>query len=69
MRRCFFHSLWVFVFLTDFIEGDVYYKTSYPDHNLVRSRAQLKLALDGEQKLKDMQQINSAHCEMIVIKS
>jgi Ser/Thr protein kinase RdoA (MazF antagonist) len=30
-------------FLTDFLNGDVYYKTAYPDHNLVRGRNQLKL--------------------------
>ncbi|MDP2423976.1 MAG: aminoglycoside phosphotransferase family protein [Bacteroidales bacterium] len=30
-------------FLTDYLNGDVYYKTSYPDHNLVRSRVQKKL--------------------------
>lgn len=27
-------------FLTDFINGDVYYKISYPEHNLVRARNQ-----------------------------
>lgn len=30
-------------FLTDFLAGDVYYKTDYPEHNLVRARNQLKL--------------------------
>ena len=30
-------------FLADYINGDTYYKISYPDHNLVRTRAQLKL--------------------------
>lgn len=30
-------------FLTDYINGDTYYKTSYPHHNLVRTRAQLQL--------------------------
>jgi len=30
-------------FLTDYIEGDVYYKTKYSDHNLVRARSQLAL--------------------------
>jgi len=28
-------------FLTDYLEGDNYYKTSYPDHNLVRTRNQI----------------------------
>lgn len=31
-------------FLTDFLDGDTYYKTAYPDHNLIRARNQLKLA-------------------------
>lgn len=30
-------------FLTDYINGDTYYKIQYPEHNLVRTRAQMKL--------------------------
>jgi hypothetical protein len=30
-------------FLTDFLEGDVYYKTDYKEHNMIRTRNQLKL--------------------------
>ena len=30
-------------FLTDYINGDVYYKIKYPEHNLVRARNQLAL--------------------------
>lgn len=30
-------------FLTDYINGDTYYKTEYPGHNLVRTRAQWRL--------------------------
>ncbi len=30
-------------FLTDYLEGDVYYKTAFPGHNLQRARAQLTL--------------------------
>jgi Ser/Thr protein kinase RdoA (MazF antagonist) len=30
-------------FLTDFINGDVYFKTSYPSHNLNRARNQIRL--------------------------
>ena len=30
-------------FLTDYLNGDTYYKTNYPTHNLVRTKAQLKL--------------------------
>ena len=29
-------------FLTDYINGDTYYKIHYPEHNLVRTRAQFK---------------------------
>jgi len=44
-------------FLTDYISGDVYYKVSHPEHNIVRARAQFKLAKDGEHKLKELQSI------------
>ena len=30
-------------FLTDYLNNDIYYKTSYPDHNLVRAMNQFKL--------------------------
>ena len=30
-------------FLTDYINGDTYYKTTYADHNLVRTRNQIRL--------------------------
>jgi len=30
-------------FLTDYLQGDVYFKTQYPEHNLVRARTQLAL--------------------------
>lgn len=30
-------------FLTDYINGDTYYKIGYPTHNLVRARAQMQL--------------------------
>lgn len=35
-------------FLTDWINGDTYYKIQYPQHNLVRSRAQHQLLLRVE---------------------
>jgi len=31
-------------FLADYLSGDVYFATKYPDHNLIRARAQLELA-------------------------
>lgn len=33
-------------FLTDFLEGDIYYKTHYPNHNLVRAKNQIALFKD-----------------------
>lgn len=44
-------------FLTDYLEGDVYFKTDYPEHNLVRGRCQLALAKDAISKLPDMEKI------------
>ena len=41
-------------FLTDYINGDVYFKTKYPDHNLVRARAQMKLLTEVEAKYDEM---------------
>ena len=33
-------------FLTDYLSGDVYFKIAYPQHNLVRTRTQIKLIRD-----------------------
>ena len=44
-------------FLTDYLESDHYFKTEYPDHNLVRARAQLKLVHDMEAKWSQMERI------------
>lgn len=44
-------------FLTDYIAGDIYYKISYPEHNLRRSRAQIALLNDMEAKYDKMVQI------------
>lgn len=33
-------------FLTDYLDGDKYFKVNYPQHNLIRSKCQLKLAKD-----------------------
>ncbi len=44
-------------FLTDFLNGNTYYKVDYPEHNLVRTRTQIKLLSDilkYEDKLKDI---------------
>ena len=50
-------------FLTDYLEGDHYFKTQYPDHNLVRTKAQLKLVADMESKWYRMQKIVQKYME------
>ncbi|CAM3581296.1 phosphotransferase enzyme family protein [Erysipelothrix urinaevulpis] len=44
-------------FLTDFLQGDTYFKTAYDDHNLVRARTQLKLVDEMERQWDAMNQI------------
>ena len=41
-------------FLMDYIDGDRYYKTAYPEHNLVRTRAQYKLLQSMERQFDEM---------------
>ena len=44
-------------FLTDYLEGDVYFKTTYPEHNLVRARNHIKLIEDIESHEDEIQNI------------
>ena len=44
-------------FLTDYLDGDNYFKTHYDGHNLDRCRTQFKLVADMEQKWADMERI------------
>jgi len=44
-------------FLIDYLDGDTYYKIKNPEHNLVRTRAQLKLTQDGEAKMDELRTI------------
>jgi Ser/Thr protein kinase RdoA (MazF antagonist) len=44
-------------FLTDYLQGDVYFKTARPDHNLARARTQFKMVESMEAQLDAMQQI------------
>jgi cytochrome c556 len=44
-------------FLTDYINGDTYFRVKYPEHNLVRARNQLKLVCDMEDKMNEMEKI------------
>ncbi len=41
-------------FLADYINGDTYYKIKYPEHNLVRTRAQWKLYEAACARLEEM---------------
>jgi serine/threonine protein kinase len=38
-------------FLTDFLNGDIYYKTKYPEHNLDRAKNQFKLIESMSEKM------------------
>lgn len=44
-------------FLADYINGDTYYKIQYPEHNLVRTKAQFKLLQSVEEHTPEMQKI------------
>ena len=49
-------------FLTDYLSGDKYFSIEYPEHNLDRSRCQLKLAKDILSKLDEMDKIVRKYC-------
>ena len=44
-------------FLTDYLDGDLYFKTNSPDHNLVRTRCQIALAKDMLKKMEEMEAV------------
>ncbi|MCX6304926.1 MAG: aminoglycoside phosphotransferase family protein [Bacteroidetes bacterium] len=44
-------------FLTDHLDGDHYYKTGFPGHNLQRARTQFRLLQSMEQHFDEMQMI------------
>ena len=44
-------------FLTDYLQGDVYFKTKYPGHNLDRTRTQIELVKDMNRKWQTMKDI------------
>jgi len=44
-------------FLADYLDGDLYFNTKYPGHNLVRARCQIALAKDMLQKMPEMEKI------------
>lgn len=50
-------------FLTDYLNGDKYFKIHYPDQNLVRAKCHLVLAQDMIRRLEEMQTIVEKYCE------
>lgn len=44
-------------FLTDYLDGDIYFRTAYHEHNLVRARNQFKLVSEIEKNLDKMNEI------------
>lgn len=44
-------------FLTDYLNGDTYFATTYPEHNLVRARNQFQLVADMETHMDEMEAI------------
>lgn len=56
-------------FLGDFFNGDVYFKTEYPEHNLVRCRTQFKLVKEIEEHMDEMNEIVKECCrELNIVK-
>jgi hypothetical protein len=44
-------------FLADYLNGDTYYKIQYPEHNLVRTRNQLRYFLKVQEQRERMEQL------------
>lgn len=42
-------------FLTDYLEGDHYYKIDYPQHNLIRAKTQIKLVSEMEKYASEIE--------------
>lgn len=52
-------------FLKDYLDGDLYFKTEYPEHNLVRARTQIRLVADMQAKWEDMNRIVAATAKQL----
>lgn len=50
-------------FLTDYLSGDTYFKIHYPEHNIVRTRTQIRLAGEMEAQLEAMLDICKKYCK------
>ena len=53
-------------FLTDYLDGDVYFRTESPDHNLARARCQFRLLSDMEAHRAEMDAIVRALTEKYI---
>ena len=42
-------------FLTDYLQGNIYYKVKYPEHNLVRTKTQIKILAAIESNKEELQ--------------
>lgn len=49
-------------FLTDYLEGDVYFRIHRKEHNLDRCRTQVALVLDMESKWNEMYEVVTKYC-------
>ena len=52
-------------FLKDYLDGDVYFKIAYPEHNLIRARTQFALAADMQTKWQDMRNIVAEQARLV----
>ena len=54
-------------FLGDYLNGDTYFKTAYPEHNLDRCHTQFALVADIEKKFDEMKAIVERICKELEI--
>ena len=54
-------------FLKDYLDGDKYFRISYPSQNLDRARSQMRLAADMLSKMADMQRIVASIRRPVVV--
>ena len=48
-------------FLTDYLAGDTYFHTAYPEHNLVRARTQFKMVESMEEQAAEYEEVVRRH--------
>ena len=46
----------------DYLDGDRYFRTAYPEHNLIRCRTQLKLVAEMEKVFDQMHAVIQKYC-------